>query len=37
MPCTIIELGEAQIEPGKPRYPLNAGSAPWERMNRSAA
>src|SRR3954449_2300959 len=37
MPCTTIELGDAQIEPGKPRYPLNAGSPPCERMNFSAA
>jgi hypothetical protein len=37
MPCTTIELGDAQMEPGKPRYPLKAGSAPWERMKRSAA
>ena len=37
IPCTIIEFGEVQIEPGKPRYPLNAGSAPCERMNFSAA
>src|SRR3954469_7486193 len=32
-----MELGEGQIEPGKPRYPLNEGTAPWERMNFSAA
>src|SRR3954451_1992619 len=37
MPWTTIALGEAQIEPGKPRKPLNAGVAPWERMNFSAA
>ena len=37
IPCTTIEFGDVQIEPGKPRYPLNAGSAPWERMNFSAA
>src|SRR3954453_12198564 len=37
MPWTTIALGEAQIEPGKPRYPLNEGTAPWERMNFSAA
>src|SRR5262245_32765518 len=37
MPWTTIELGEAQIEPGKPRKPLKAGVAPWERMNFSAA
>src|SRR3954449_13300715 len=37
MPCTTIELGEAQIEPGKPRYPLKAGSAPCERISFSAA
>src|SRR3954453_19202309 len=36
MPCTTIEFGEAQIEPGKPRYPLKDGSAPCERMNFSA-
>src|SRR6188768_3691349 len=32
-----MELGEAQIEPGKPRYPLNDASAPCARMKRSAA
>src|SRR3954451_1446259 len=37
MPWTTIEFGEAQIEPGKPRYPLNAGVAPCERMYFSAA
>src|SRR5882757_7165435 len=37
MPCTTIELGEVQMEPGKPRYPLNDGTAPCERMNFSAA
>src|SRR3982074_1782665 len=37
MPWTIIEFGDVQIEPGNPRYPLNAGSAPCERMNFSAA
>src|SRR5512146_2304697 len=37
MPWTTSELGDAQIEPGKPRYPLKAGSASWERMNFSAA
>src|SRR4051794_32752901 len=37
MPCTTIEFGDAQIEPGKPRYPLNAGTPPCERMNFSAA
>src|SRR5450759_3776116 len=37
MPCTTIELGDAQIEPGNPRYPLNVGVAPWERIKRSAA
>src|ERR687894_84782 len=37
IPCTTIEFGDAQIEPGKPRYPLKAGSALCERMNRSAA
>src|SRR5215204_4131575 len=37
MPWTTIELGEVQIEPGKPRYPLKDGVAPWERMNFSAA
>ena len=37
MPWTTIEFGEAQIEPGNPRYPLKAGSAPCERMNFSAA
>src|SRR5919199_585691 len=36
MPCTTIEFGDAQIELGKPRYPLNAGSPPWLRMNFSA-
>src|SRR3954447_9466069 len=36
MPWTTIEFGEAQIEPGKPRKPLKAGIAPWERMNFSA-
>src|SRR5262245_40556227 len=37
MPCTTIELGEVQIEPGKPRYPLKDGVAPCERMYFSAA
>src|SRR5215216_697114 len=37
MPWTTIELGEVQIEPGKPRYPLKDGTALWERMNFSAA
>jgi len=37
MPWTIIELGEAQIEPGKPRYPLNVGVPPRPRMNFSAS
>src|SRR4051794_36956268 len=37
IPWTTIEFGEVQIEPGKPRYPLNEGVAPWERMNFSAA
>src|SRR2546423_12969157 len=37
MPCTTMELGDAQIDPGKPRYPLKAGSPPCERMKRSAA
>src|SRR5919197_3792850 len=37
MPWTTIEFGEVQIEPGKPRYPLNAGVAPCERMYFSAA
>src|SRR3954447_18717396 len=37
MPCTTMSFGDAQIEPGKPRYPLNAGVAPCERMNFSAA
>src|SRR3954471_3801912 len=37
MPWTPIKFGEAQIEPGKPRYPLNAGVAPCERMYFSAA
>src|SRR4051794_9023489 len=37
MPWTTIEFGEAQIEPGKPRYPLNDASAPWAAMKRSAA
>src|SRR5215218_6083744 len=37
MPWTTIELGEVQIDPGKPRYPLNDGVAPCERMNFSAA
>src|SRR6188472_3437616 len=32
-----MELGEAQIEPGKPRYPLNDASAPCAWMKRSAA
>ena len=25
MPWTTIEFGDAQIDPGKPRYPLNDG------------
>src|SRR6476469_4889122 len=37
MPWTTIELGEVQIEPGKPRYPLKEGVAPWERMNFSGS
>src|SRR3954451_21581881 len=37
IPWTTIELGDAQIEPGKPPEPLNDGTAPWERMNFSAA
>src|SRR3954453_19828818 len=37
MPWTTMEFGEAQIEPGKPRKPLNNPSAPWAAMNRSAA
>ena len=37
MPWTTIAFGEAQIDPGKPRYPLNDGIAPCERMYVSAA
>ena len=37
MPWTTIEFGETQIDPGKPRYPLNDGTPPCERMNFSAA
>src|SRR5436190_21006824 len=32
-----MELGDVQIEPGNPRYPLNEASAPCAEMNRSAA
>ena len=36
-PWTICSLTEAQIEYGKPLYPLNVGSAPASRIIFSAA
>src|SRR3954454_10197308 len=37
VPWTTMSFGDVQMEPGKPRCPLNAGVAPCERMKRSAA
>jgi len=36
MPCTISSLIEAQMEAGKPRYPLKEGIAPSCSMMREA-
>src|ERR671932_2582816 len=36
MPCTIMAFGDAQMEAGKPWYPLTSGFPPCERIKSSA-
>ena len=36
IPCTTCSLIEIQVAAGYPWYPLNAGTAPWSRIDSSA-